>query len=67
MKAMILKKARPVSEHPLVMGEMPVPEPGPGQIRVKVHACGICHTDLHTVEGDLPLPRLPLIPGHQVV
>jgi len=67
LKAMILKKARPVSEHPLVMGEMPVPEPGPGQIRVKVHACGICHTDLHTVEGDLPLPRLPLIPGHQVV
>lgn len=52
---------------PLVVSELPEPEPGPGQILLTVRACGVCHTDLHTVEGDLPLPRLPLAPGHQVV
>jgi propanol-preferring alcohol dehydrogenase len=67
MKAMVLKKAQPISNNPLELEEVPEPIPGPGEIRVKVHACGICHTDLHTVEGDLPLPKLPLIPGHQVV
>jgi propanol-preferring alcohol dehydrogenase len=44
-----------------------VPEPGPGQVRVKIEACGICRTDLHVVDGELPHPRLPLIPGHQIV
>jgi propanol-preferring alcohol dehydrogenase len=44
-----------------------MPEPGPGQVRLRVRACGVCHTDLHTVEGELELPRLPLIPGHQIV
>jgi propanol-preferring alcohol dehydrogenase len=48
------------------MAEVPVPSPGPGEILIKIRACGICHTDLHTVEGDLPLPKLPLIPGHQI-
>lgn len=67
MKAMILKEAGLVSEKPLEFVEHPEPEPGPGQIRVRVHTCGICHTDLHTVEGDLPLPKLPIIPGHQIV
>lgn len=67
MKAMILKKPGPVSAGPLRFEDLPDPEPGPGQIRVKVHACGICHTDLHTIEGDLPLSKLPIIPGHQVV
>ncbi len=48
--------------------EAPIPQPGRGQLRVRVHTCGVCRTDLHTVEGDLDLPRsLPLIPGHQVV
>lgn len=46
---------------------MPVQEPGPGQVRLKVHFCGVCHTDLHTVEGDIHPPRMPVIPGHQVV
>ena len=68
MLAMQLLSPVPVDEHdPLVVSELPEPEPGPGQILLTVRACGVCHTDLHTVEGDLPLPRLPLAPGHQVV
>ncbi len=47
--------------------EVPVPVPGPGEIRIKTGACGICHTDLHTVEGELPLMKRLLIPGHQIV
>ncbi len=67
MKALVLDGPKPVAQNPLRLGSCPTPVPGPGQIRIRVHACGICHTDLHTVVGDLPLPRLPLIPGHQVV
>ncbi|MCX7681197.1 MAG: zinc-dependent alcohol dehydrogenase family protein [Anaerolineae bacterium] len=67
MKAMVLRKAGPIEERPLEWAELPVPEPGPGEIRLVVHACGICRTDLHTVEGELALPKLPLVPGHQVV
>lgn len=67
MKAMVLRKARPIEERPLELTELPVPEPGPGEVRLAVRACGICRTDLHTVEGELELPKLPLIPGHQVV
>ncbi len=67
MQAMVLHSPKPVLENPLILEEVDRPEPGPGEIRVKVSVCGICHTDLHTVEGDLPLPKLPLIPGHQVV
>ncbi len=52
---------------PLVVSELPEPEPGPGQLLLTVRACGVCHTDLHTVEGELALPHLPLTPGHQVV
>jgi alcohol dehydrogenase, propanol-preferring len=67
MKAMRLPGSGPITEAPLQMEELSVREPGPAQIRLRVHVCGICHTDLHTVEGDLELPRLPLTPGHQVV
>jgi propanol-preferring alcohol dehydrogenase len=67
MKAMILREARPIEEHPLEAVEVPEPMPGPGEIRIKVRACGVCHTDLHTVEGELHLSRLPVIPGHQIV
>lgn len=49
------------------MLELAEPKPGAGEIRLRVHACGVCHTDLHTVEGELTLPRLPLVPGHQIV
>ncbi|MEW6233245.1 MAG: zinc-binding alcohol dehydrogenase family protein, partial [Chloroflexota bacterium] len=47
--------------------ELPRPVPGPNEILLRVRACGICHTDLHTIEGDIPLPKLPVIPGHQIV
>src|ERR671938_201771 len=52
---------------PLALRRLPVPEPGPGQVRVRVRACGVCRTDLHVVDGELPDPKLPLVPGHQVV
>ena len=67
MKAMLLNKPAPISTAPLKEVDMEVPAPGSGEILVKISACGVCHTDLHTVEGDLPLPSLPLVPGHQVV
>ncbi len=52
---------------PLQLREMPAPDPGPGQVRVKVRVCGVCRTDLHIVEGDLPLVKRPIIPGHETV
>jgi len=52
---------------PLVEQEVPTPEPGSGQLQLRVTACGICRTDLHVVDGDLTEPVLPLIPGHQIV
>ncbi|HVW94150.1 MAG TPA: zinc-dependent alcohol dehydrogenase family protein [Devosia sp.] len=63
MKAMVLS----APGTPLVMQERPDPLPGPGQIRVKVEACGVCRTDLHLVDGELPRPRLPIVPGHEIV
>ncbi|MWD27367.1 zinc-binding alcohol dehydrogenase family protein [Aquicoccus sp. SCR17] len=63
MRAMML-------EHPgtpLVLREVEVPEPGPGQVRLKVEACGVCRTDLHILDGELDAPALPLIPGHEIV
>jgi len=67
MRAMVLEKPADVREAPLRAVESPEPEPGLGEIRVRVKACGLCHTDLHIVEGELPAPRLPVIPGHQIV
>ncbi len=64
---MVLEKPAAAEQEPLCARELPEPQPGPGEVRIRVRACGVCHTDLHTVEGDLKLPRLPLIPGHQVV
>jgi propanol-preferring alcohol dehydrogenase len=52
---------------PLELRELPVPEPGPGQLLVRVHACAVCRTDLHVIDGELPGPKLPLVPGHMVV
>ena len=63
MRAMVLE--RPGS--PLRLQEVSVPAPGPGQVLLRVHACGICRTDLHIVDGELTEPKLPLIPGHQIV
>jgi propanol-preferring alcohol dehydrogenase len=52
---------------PLREADLPVPEPGPGQVVLRVRACGVCRTDLHVVDGELPEPKLPLVPGHQIV
>ena len=67
MKAMQLRQPAPVDTAPLALTEAETPQPGPGQIRLKIRTCGVCHTDLHIVEGDLTLPRLPTIPGHEIV
>ncbi len=64
---MVLERPQPTAASPLHLREIPTPEPATEQIRVHVRCCGICHTDLHTVEGDLPLPKLPIVPGHQIV
>ena len=64
---MIMRQPGPVADRPLRMEDVPDPAPGPGQILVEVKACGICRTDLHVVEGELPMLRAPLVPGHQAV
>jgi propanol-preferring alcohol dehydrogenase len=63
MQAMVLKKLRA----PLVLTELPDRQPGPGQVRIRVAACGVCRTDLHVVDGELPNPKVPIIPGHEIV
>ncbi len=63
MRAAVLRK--PLT--PLEITEVPVPASGPGELLVRVRACGVCRTDLHVVDGELPEPRLPLVPGHQIV
>jgi propanol-preferring alcohol dehydrogenase len=63
MKAMVLKKLKTALE----WTDLTDREPGPGEIRVKVSACGVCRTDLHVVDGELPNPHIPIIPGHQIV
>ncbi len=67
MNAMVLKTPRPIEANPLEPVVIPPPSPGSGEILVRVRACGICHTDLHTVEGEIPLINTSIIPGHQVV
>ena len=67
MKAMVLNRPRPIEEGPLVMAEVDDPVPERNQVRIRVTACGICHTDLHVVEGELTPKKLPVIPGHQIV
>ncbi|HWA87963.1 MAG TPA: zinc-dependent alcohol dehydrogenase family protein [Opitutus sp.] len=63
MRAMVLEKPGA----PLVPRDVPTPEPGPGQVRLRVRACGVCRTDLHVCDGELPNPKLPLVPGHEIV
>ncbi len=63
MKAMVLHRPR----SPLALEERPTPAPGPGEVLVRIEACGVCRTDLHLVDGDLPERRLPIVPGHEIV
>jgi len=66
MKAMILKGIAPVDEKSLELEDLPTPRPGPGQIRVKISVCGVCHTELDEIEGRLQV-RLPIVLGHQII
>lgn len=67
MKAMQLDQTGPIESHPLVLRDIAPPVPGPRHVLVRVKACGVCHTDLHIVEGDIALPHLPTVPGHEIV
>ncbi len=67
MRAMVLCQQGPAEQHRLRLEEVSPTLPGSGEVRVRVNVCGVCHTDLHIVEGDIHPPKLPLIPGHQVV
>jgi propanol-preferring alcohol dehydrogenase len=63
MRAQVLTAAR----CPLVVAELPAPRPGPQQVLIAVRACAVCRTDLHVVDGELPNPKLPLVPGHEII
>ncbi len=63
MRAMVLDRPKT----PLVLRERPVPQPAAGEILIEVAACGVCRTDLHVVDGELPHPKLPIVPGHEIV
>jgi len=63
MRAMLLTEAH----KPLELKNIPIPKPGPKQVLIKISCCGICRTDLHVIDGELPSPKLPLVPGHQIV
>jgi propanol-preferring alcohol dehydrogenase len=67
MKAMVLERPGPAEGAPLKWVELPTPQPGPGELLIKVEVCGVCRTDLHVVEGELPPHRERVIPGHEVV
>ena len=67
MKVWLLNQPAPVDKRPLVISDIPEPVPGEDELLLRVAACGICRTDLHVVEGELPVHRSPLIPGHQIV
>ena len=67
MKACVLLARAPIETNPLVYTDVPKPEPRAGEVLIKVHACGVCRTDLHVTEGELPVLKSPVIPGHQVV
>ena len=63
MRAMVLRQIG----QPLVLEERPDPQPGPGEVRVRVEACAVCRTDLHVIDGELRDPKLPIVPGHEIV
>jgi NADPH:quinone reductase-like Zn-dependent oxidoreductase len=67
MKAQVLPKPAAVETNPLVLSDVSRPETPPGHVLVQVRTCGVCHTDLHLVEGELPNPALPVIPGHEII
>jgi propanol-preferring alcohol dehydrogenase len=64
---MLCRRHAPMLERPLEEVDLPAPEPGPGELLVRVSVCAVCRTDLHVIEGDLPTAKLPVVPGHQIV
>jgi propanol-preferring alcohol dehydrogenase len=67
MNAMILRQIAPIESSPLEWTDLPEPEPRADEVRLRVHCCAICRTDLHVIEGDLPQQKMPIVPGHQIV
>jgi propanol-preferring alcohol dehydrogenase len=67
MKACVLPKPAPIEKNPLEYADVPTPQPAKGEVLVRVRYCGVCRTDLHIIEGELPQRKSPVIPGHQVV
>jgi propanol-preferring alcohol dehydrogenase len=67
MQAWAVEHPGPIDDRPLILAERPAPEPGPGEVQVRVSACGVCRTDLHLAEGDLAPKRPGVVPGHEVV
>ena len=67
MKACLLRSPAPIESRPLDFTDVPVPEPAPNEVLVRVSTCAVCRTDLHVVEGELPSRKSPVIPGHQIV
>ncbi|QEE17346.1 zinc-dependent alcohol dehydrogenase family protein [Promethearchaeum syntrophicum] len=67
MKAMVLRKTNTIEKLPLIYTEILKPEPQQNEIRIKIRTCGVCHTDLHEIEGDLPTKKLNLVPGHEII
>ena len=67
MRAMVLHRPTAIESNPLTLAEIDTPEPGPGEILVRVTACGVCRTDLHVSEGDLAPKHPRIVPGHEVV
>lgn len=67
MRAWVVRQQRPMADRPLELVDRPAPEPGTGELLVRVRTCGVCRTDLHVAEGDLPVRRPQVVPGHEVV
>jgi propanol-preferring alcohol dehydrogenase len=67
MRAAVLHQVASLNRSPLVIEDLPLPSPGPGEVQLRVEACGVCRTDLHIVTGELPMKRPTIVPGHQVV
>ena len=67
MRAWLLEKAAPLEERPLALVELPEPVPGPGEVLIEITHCGLCRTDIHIAQGEIDLPVLPIVPGHQAV
>src|SRR2546430_16164846 len=67
MMACVLKEPAPIEAEPLLWTEAPRPIPGPGEVLIRIRACGVCRTDLHVVEGELAVRKPHVIPGHQIV